>query len=476
MTGSFTDRAGGTERSGDTDPLEAVGVSRRAVLQGVSVGAVAGLAGCSNGDDSDGQPGGPVIADPTEPDDGPHYEGSLQSRRLGGYSMRALARRMDSVRTPYRLRGVPRSDREYAPPDNDDVDDWHQGGDTVKNLAADFRLYNANNKGILDTHRDDPNSIGDVLNRHVGPDSTVHKVLAYNTWLVTGAEARDARAMDIGRMIGREGYDIAALSEVFKPEHGEKIYERVHYDGHSDWSEAFGPPGGRVNTSGGLYGLVGGDERTLLSSQQQAFDDSGTMEDRFANKGWIHMEIDLGPGVLDLYLTHTNSGGDSGDMDARYNQIEEMMNAISARQSSHPENVTMAVGDFNIRTMQDETELPGVLQLIWDTCELRDAWLTRGGRASSTFGPAPWNECTYDTDACACDDYAASDYGDNRFDNVFVQDPQPEHDMHVDLTRIRRRPFPRKEPCGDVDPGGNLEYDYMSDHKGLDFYLIASPK
>ena len=463
---------------GEDARIEEHGVDRRTILRGVTVGTLAGFAGCTD-DDADDQPSQPTetpMPDPVESGDGPHYEGSLESQRRDGYSMRALAKRMDSVRTPDRLRGVPRSDREDAPPNDPDVDDWHQGGSTTKSLAADFGLYHATNKGILDTHRDDPTSIGGILNRHVGPDSTVHKVLAYNTWLVTGAKNRDGRAMDIGRMIGREGYDIAALSEVFNSKHGEKIYERVHYDGHANWSEAFGPAGKGAKTSAGLYGLVGGNERTLLSQEGKMFDESGTGADWWARKGWVHMEIDLGPGVLDLYLTHTNAGGDSDDMDVRYDQIEEMMNAISARQSSHPENVTMAVGDFNIRTMQDETELPGVLQLIWNTCGLRDAWLTRGGQASSTYGPAPWNECTYDDEGCVCDDYVASDYGDNRFDNVFVQDPQPEHDMHVDLTRIRRRPFPRQEPCGDVDPSKNLDYDYMSDHKGLDFYLIASPK
>lgn len=345
--------------------------------------------------------------------------------------------------------------------------------------ADEFGLYHSAEKGLAQVHRGDTNGLREIGERHFGRDSTSHRLLAFNTALLWASHDEiEARAMDIGRMIGREGYDIACLSEVFGADETDTIRERVDNYGEGTWQEAFGPPDDDwppFDTSGGLYGLVGGTDRRLVDSSHEEYSDSGEGSDELANKGWLLMAIDLGPGTLDVFLTHANAGTGSNNVESRKEQMRELTGTIRDRQREYPNHVTMAVGDFNVYSSNDEYRW--FLERMWSTCSLRDAWLTRGGKAGATHVIDSY--CTnVGPPECVCDDYDRDDYGGDRLDYVFVEAPQPEHDFHLDLSRVRRKPFPRAEPCGDVDPGDleDDEYDYMSDHLGLDVELIASPK
>lgn len=385
-------------------------------------------------------------------------------------SFRELAERMDPVRPPQRLRG---KTTPYNDPDGDESE-WNQGGETAKELAYDFGLYHSREKGLFQVHRRETNSFREVGERHHGQDSTHHRMLVYNTALLGASHDEvEARAKDIGRMIGYEDYDIACLCEVFGADDGDLIRNRVDNYGKTSWQEAFGPPDDWWDTSGGLYGLVGGDERVLVHDEHQTYSDEGQYADEFANKGWLLMEVDLGPGSLDIFMTHTDAG--TGDVESRKTQIEELMSAVQDRQRHYPENVTMVVGDLNVYSSNNEYHW--LLEEMDSTCSLRDVWLTRGGKASATHSFDIYCSNVNPPD-CACDDYDAGDYGGDRLDYVFLEDPQAAHDMNLDVARMRRRPFRRTEPCGDIDPSElvDSQCEHMSDHLGLHLELIASNK
>jgi hypothetical protein len=56
-----------------------------------------------------------------------------------------------------------------------------------------------------------------------------------------------------------------------------------------------------------------------------------------------------------------------------------------------------------------------------------------------------------------------------RIDCVFIEEPRPEHSFTLDITRIRRKPFART--------GSHIVSElWLSDHLGLDFALLASPR
>lgn len=386
-------------------------------------------------------------------------------------SFREIAKFMDPIRPPDRMRGSEQLDY-----DKSDANSWHQGGATATQFAADFGLYHAKNKGLFQVHQGDISSFREVGERHNGPESQYHKMLVYNTYLLnakgfTEATDRVARSMDIGRMIGREGYDIACLCEVFDGDDGKRIRNRVDNYGSTKWAEAFGPDSSFFHISGGLYGLVKEQkQRQLIHYENREFEDGGEGADEWSNKGWLLMEIDLGPGTLDIFITHTDA--DKEDVNSRKKQIKELIPAIRKRQDEHPDHITMAVGDFNVYSSDPEYEW--LLRVMMSNCSMRDVWLTRGGKASATHAFAP--KCTNSGPPdCACEDYNPDNYGGDRLDYIFVQEPKPQHTMNLDMSRIRRKPFPRYKPCGDLNPQ-SLDIEYMSDHLGLHLEFVSSPK
>lgn len=381
---------------------------------------------------------------------------------------------MDPVKPPARLVGADNYDYGRS-----DESRWHHGGSTAKELAEEFGLYHARNKGLLQMHRGSPTSLQEVARRHYGSQSTHHKLLTYNTYLMdTTYETKPevgGRAQDIGRMLGKGDYDIVCLNEVFNSDQLNILRDLIDNYGRPNWAEAAGPDSADIigDISGGLFGFVYESGRKLIGSENEAYSDGGEGFDEHANKGWLRMEIDLGPGIADVFVTHTDAG--PTDAASRKTQIKELTQAIQTQQRQHPDHVTVAVGDFNVYSSQ--SEYPEFLKRMWEDCSLRDVWLTRGGKAGATHAFS--NTCTNSGPPdCACQDYNSNDYGGDRLDYIFVQDPQPQHKMNLDLTRVRRKPFPREKPCGDLDQG-RLDDDqmtYMSDHLGLEVELIASPR
>lgn len=393
---------------------------------------------------------------------------------MGTISFREIANFMDPVRPPNRLRGSEQHDY-----DKRDESLWHQGGSVSKRYAADFGLYHAKNKGLFQVHRGNPNSFREVGERHIGNKSQYHKMLVYNTYLMkakafTEATDRVARSMDIGRMIGREGYDIACLCEVFDGDDGKRIRKRVDNYGSTNWAEAFGPDSSWFHVSGGLYGLVKEQRhRQLIHSENKEYKDGGEGVDEFSNKGWLLMELDLGPGILDVFLTHTNAGKDNDNIESREEQLRELVRAIKRRQKDHPNHITMAVGDFNVYS--SKREYKWLLEAMKKNCLMHDVWLTRGGKAGATHAFNNRLCINSGPPECMCEDYNNKSYGGNRLDYIFIQGPKKEHTMNIDISRVRRKPFPRCKPCGDLDPK-SLDINHMSDHLGLHLEFVSSPK
>jgi endonuclease/exonuclease/phosphatase family metal-dependent hydrolase len=389
---------------------------------------------------------------------------------MGIISFKKIAAFMDPVIPPHRLRGEEQHDY-----DKSDESRWLQGGATAKNSAANFGLYHSKSKGLFQVHQGNSNSFREIGERHVGIKSQYHKMLVYNTYLlnslVKSAEDRVARSMDIGRMIGREGYDIACLCEVFDGDDGKRIKKNIDRYG-GVWGQAFGPDSSILNISGGLYGLVKKEKyRNLIRNENKEFSDGGEGADEFSNKGWLLMEIDLGPGILDVFSTHTDA--DVEDEATRKVQIGELIRAIKKRQNKYPDHITMAVGDFNVYS--SNSEYKWFLEAMLSNCSMRDVWLTRGGKASATHAFNNRLCINSGPPDCACEDYNKNSYGGDRLDYIFVQDPKPQHPINIDMSRIRRKPFPRHKPCGDLDPK-RLAINFMSDHLGLEIEFVSSAR
>src|SRR5690606_21808050 len=78
---------------------------------------------------------------------------------------------------------------------------------------------------------------------------------------------------------------------------------------------------------------------------------------------------------------------------------------------------------------------------------MRDIWLTRGGKAGASHAFS--SQCTISGPPdCACDASNSGDYGGDRLDYIFIQEPKAEHTMNFDMSRVKRKPFPRRKPCG----------------------------
>ncbi len=418
-------------------------------------------------------------------------------------SFRKIANFMDPIRPPNRLRGSEQHDY-----DKSDESQWLQGGSTAKRFAADFGLYHSKSKGLFQVHRGNFNSFREIGERHTGNQSQHHKMLVYNTYLLKvpvvvpsayDAPERVSRSKEIGKMIGREGYDIACLCEVFDGDDGKRIKSRVESSG-GRWADAVGPDSDTYgfDVSGGLKGLIKEQgHRRLLDDDNTEFTDGGEGADEWSNKGWLLMEIDLGPGILDIFLTHTDAGTE--DVTSRKEQIKELFGAIKERQKNYPDHITMAVGDFNVySSTSGKVTLFGVehnfipeyewfLKEMWNECSMRDVWLTRGGKAGATHAFENNHRLCINSGSpeCICEDYNQDSYGGDRLDYIFIQDPKPEHTMNIDMSRVKRKPFPRYKPCGDIEPEALFvdvvgmrirRIHHMSDHLGLHLEFVSSPK
>lgn len=322
---------------------------------------------------------------------------------------------------------------------------------------------------------------------------TDHQLLAWNTWLleveilgvtVENAPEPDARAYEIGKALAANGYDIAALCEVFGDGFRNGVRDGLDAGG-VDHRDRVGPTAdwNDVGPGSGLQTFVTGDraDRLIVSQNQMEYAEKGQEwcdSDYYARKGVLHTEINVGPGNIDLYSSHLFAGGGlpfcddtpTDRVEARGNQVRELIEFV--RSTAKPENVTMVMGDFNIA--RDRPDEHAHLVDMMNELGLYDAWEAHGGNpepgAAGTNNDAFGEGCRIDprgNPPYYCDEAESSDAG-SRIDYIFVEEPKPEHTFELDVGGMNRVSFWREkgDPLEFYDENGSP--NYLGDHMGLE--------
>ncbi len=475
-------------------------MKRRSVLKGVSTGLGFGVGrgaadpGASNGADPD--PSTDDNRDARRPArasfGGDGTEGSRGEDREEPwyeFSFRSVAQRMDPVRPITRVRGG------YSPPGDEQLREWVDGEyvPSLRDRVEGIGLYHDDEKGLFEVHRgsDDP-SLRDVADRH--EEGTRHRFLHLNTWLAGSAGSRAVRvqrARDIGRFIRSGGFDIVGLNEVYDASVARHAPSILHEHAGTDrYERTTGPVQGLLRTNSGNQTLVRTDgDRRVVDHAVEPFDSQSKGGSFWVKYGINHTEIDLGPGNVDLVVTKLQPDGSGGGSytpydDNRLDQAREVARYVDRH--SPPENVAIVAGDMNVPTRPHHgmTNFDEFLRIMDGTANLEDVFLRRGGKAAGTIGIHKEKNCDVPGPPggngrrpCYCSDYTDTDgaYSAQRLDYVFVQRPSTAHDVHLDVSRVRRRAMRRSDRCiqRPSDGAGKAE-TLLSDHAGLEMTLIAS--
>jgi endonuclease/exonuclease/phosphatase family metal-dependent hydrolase len=313
------------------------------------------------------------------------------------------------------------------------------------------------------------------------------RFLFANTYLFDGvlgfvneAPARSARAAEFGRIIDEE-YDVAALCEVFEDDDRETLLESIDADVRSET----GPEGYFTQITSGLQTV----SKLPVTATGQHWYDAGSP---YVAKGVLYTRIEVGPGAIDLFSTHTyvDVGVDDGLVgpDVAYyrrQQLEELVEFVEETKAEHdPEGrvPTIVTGDFNVQARSEEHE-----NVAWmaDRLNLYDAWSRHRNGSGPTWMAREGEEydggnmypiCRFDTGGEAPFYCTETDSAQGmRLDYVFVENEAESHVISLDVESIRRRPWWRNP---DVGPGESAtDYwrsdeeetpNYLSDHMGLE--------
>jgi endonuclease/exonuclease/phosphatase family metal-dependent hydrolase len=329
-------------------------------------------------------------------------------------------------------------------------------------------------------------SFRDIIERHKGgTDRKYVSFLFYNSYLLDGVAGiggkpfRSLRADLIGKEIRNSKYDIAALCEVFEEKYQKIIKkQRFPYD-------AMGPVWTVGNTSSGLYTL----SRFSLTYKRRRFEEKGYPPDSFSNKGILLTTIDLGIGKVDLYSTHLFWGETVVEDIASYYskgiskiaqifqieikpvnlrtliqlaQLKELTEFI--KETHNPKHVVIVAGDMNINPGKSRVNgeayekmrnlLSNITLKNGVKISLEDLWKIKGGKRGGTNMPTqgcaietrltnPTSGILYCNDDSNEPTEAKNEEG--RYDYIFVQKPVSSHDIIIDFSRMKRRPFPIPE-------------------------------
>lgn len=333
------------------------------------------------------------------------------------------------------------------------------------------------------------------LNTYMLPSLKLDVPFVYSGQVFEGAPAIGSRAYEIGETIKKSGYDVAALCEVFSVQSKDTLlsaWESTPYwvRGPGEGSVSFEMSGISILTvetiSSGLLTVLPGNYGHL-SDGAEKFEIEGDPKrdaDAWSNKGILEVIANTGFNTkLEIYSTHLIFGGGLiGDFSSedRYKiqriQLSQLVSFI--KKNRNPSNFTMVAGDFNIYA--DEAFYQELRGRMEEELGLEDVWARYaipryGAKVGRTDNPS---KCTPDN--LPCGQYADDSISDNpnekpneeaRIDYIFIQKPCESHDINVDISRPRRRLFPRKN-----DSPGYDQIQYLSDHAGIELTLFISSK
>ena len=368
----------------------------------------------------------------------------------------------------------------------------------------------------------------ELVRRH--SESLTIRFLSYNTYLteahvtlpdpfpdlrITAKPALHARAREIGQLILSEQYDFAALYEVMQEQ---QLREILAAWGPSPPDHVFGGTLSSLFTISSKF-PIGRREKLTFKNKGKVTSvdvvpligpsvDVSLDSDFYSEKGVLFTEIVTPFGIVEVYSTHLMFGGGFGqtgediinvvtplerhisesDASERFStqmkQVDELI-AFYKAQHRHP-NIAIVCGDFNVDG--SDAHNFGELKHRMAAVDLRDSWadgpfsnnLSGGQTARNDDGDTEPQEGNFDN-VCTglangkdyCDDSLSPGHPPpadcvGRFDYIFVEDPKPHHACHLDMSRVRRRQFRRREASD-----GQF---FLSDHLGLETTLMLSRK
>ncbi|RMF79997.1 MAG: hypothetical protein D6737_09620, partial [Chloroflexi bacterium] len=285
-----------------------------------------------------------------------------------------------------------------------------------------------------------------------------------------------ARAREIGQAV-KPLFDIAAFSEAFNPGEQSLILDAWHEDEMPYTATGPAKSGVLTKQSSGLFTLS---RLPIVRTKKYIFKNRGRRTrdaDAWANKGVLLTEHDLGleRGNLEIYSTHLLNGGGLIGKPSLKQRIKHQLHQVKEivefyLQTHNPANIALIVGDFNIDA-HDVIRINGKtpyqhLMALMQQINMQDVWQERNGTPGYTTEPnGRLHEiCADDGKATGhCDDFHTNTDLGSRIDYIFAQCPHPEHGVMMDITRPRRRAFPRASSAPGYD-----RIQYLSDHLGLE--------
>ena len=306
--------------------------------------------------------------------------------------------------------------------------------------------------------------------------------------------ALTARSHEIGRELAKN-YDLSVLSEMWTETVRKNIVNKWKIPPHT----SIGPNDRGQWKMMGSGLMVVSSKFKIKKTAQHIFQNDGIPpgnsghrsrmvdSDTWANKGVLLTKIPIPKtGIIEIYNTHLYSGGDmlpnvgvmkppseSYKNKIRNLQVEELIRFY--KKYHNPKNVAIITGDFNIKS-HDKKNYKRLISHM-NSINMQDLWVLQyGNDGGSTAGSDPTfkdhgdlsSVCKLDSKGKYCKDPQVEKPSVKRIDYLFIEHPRTSHTFNLDVSRILRHPFVRKNPTE--------ERNYLSDHIGLDVTLIPSPK
>lgn len=368
------------------------------------------------------------------------------------------------------------------------------------------RAQGYTDKGIIESHRwvdpadrthrtrrhgappptPDYRSLRSVLDRH--RKGVKHRMLWQNVQLPDSRALNEnlaAIACAFGGRFGRAGFDIVGMCEIPRSNLMRQLEEGYGLF-YPDTQERMA-----LSDLGVLIGQRRRGEdsvaRKIVHADGNKFERSGPLGTSFGKEGWLRVVIEVpslpGNPRFELFVTHLQgvfgeipgTDVDEGFWDKKQQtkmaQLEELIDEIRERNDEKPQHPKIVMGDFNVhsRGRGGFDDRSGVLKgqyysdlmLGMQEVGMQEVWLTFGG-------PGPNNkECPNKADGYLCDPFTPHSknyYRGDRLDYVFIEKPRPEHELQIDISRVKMTGWPNGSSS-----------NYLSDHVGIAFEILTSP-